>query len=56
MKFMESLRHDDFPIDNQFSMRLSERINYLHKVRLIDQGEELDYPGTWGSTNCRHNA
>ena len=40
MKFMESLRDESLQKDSQFCMRLSERINYLRKARLADQGTD----------------
>ena len=41
MKFMESLRDESLQAESQFGIRLSERINYLRKVRLADQGTDI---------------
>ena len=37
---MESLRDESLQAESQFGIRLSERINYLRKVRLADQGTD----------------
>ena len=38
---MESLRDESLQAESQFGIRLSERINYLRKVRLADQGTDI---------------